>query len=118
MKECNQKVITDNEQRILQYQKLIEVGYEDLFLDERENLLKLQLAGMWKLIEQLKNQQYLFPCEKWENLSQEIVNYLMIVRRLQESLKGENSDKNGTDGILHHGLNINLFSINNNSFNQ
>lgn len=121
LKECNHKIIPENEQRILQYQKLIEAGYEDLFLNERENLLKLQLAGMWKLVEQLKNQQYLFPCEKWENLSQEIVTYLKIARRLQESLNGENSEKNGTDeinGIPHQGLNINLFSINNNSFNQ
>ena len=121
LKECNHKIIPENEQRILQYQKVIEAGYQDLFLDERENLLKLQLAGMWKLVEQLKNQQYLFPCEKWENLSQEIVTYLKIARRLQESLNGENSEKNGTDeinGIPHQGLNINLFSINNNSFNQ
>lgn len=121
LKECNHKVIIDNEQSILQYQKVIEAGYEDLFLDERENLLKLQLAGMWKLIEQLKYQQYLFPCKKWENLSKEIVCYLRLTKRLQESLRGKNTEKNGTDeinGIPYHGLNINLFSINNNSFNQ
>lgn len=121
LKECNRKVITDNEQYILQYQKVIEAGYEDLFISEREILLDLQLAEMWKMIEQLKFQRYLFPCEKWEKFSNEIVHYLRLVKRIRESLDGNNLVKFQADDTIGKnpiGLNINLFSINHNSFNQ
>lgn len=121
LKECNHKVITENEQYILQYQKVIEAGYEDLFSSEREILSDLQLADMWKMIEQLKCQQYLFPCEKWEKFCIEIVHYLRLTKEIRKSLSGGEAIKNKTNDTIEkipYGLNINLFSINNNSFNQ
>lgn len=121
LNECFHKVITDNEQYILQYQKVIEAGYGDLFLDERDILLNLQLAEMWKMIEQLKCQQYLFSCKKWEKFSDEVVCYLKLAKRIQGSLNSGKSMKNQISKTVEKcpaGVNINLFSINNNSFNQ
>lgn len=91
--ECNQRVITDYEQYIIQYQNKIEVGYEDLFEDERTLLQNLQLAEMWKIIKQLKMQKYLFPCERWEQFANEICSYLNIVKIIKESLANKKTIK-------------------------
>ena len=100
LKECNQKVITDYEQLIVQCQEVIEVGYEDLFEDERTLLQNLQLAKMWKIIEQLKMQKYLFSCEKWEQFANEICIYLNIVKTIKESLANNKSIKSSNRKII------------------